>query len=85
MLDVNMFDQLKIGLATADQIRLRIFNTAGQHVRTLVDARRQAGAHQITWDGRDQQGRALASGLYLYRLEAQRAKFSQTRSMLLAR
>ena len=47
---------------------LVIYNVAGQAVRTLVDGNVTAGAHTITWDGKDNMGRSVASGVYTYRL-----------------
>jgi len=46
-------------------VTLRIFNTLGQEVKNLLDEDRGSGIHTVTWDGRDQQGRKVASGLYL--------------------
>jgi len=57
-------------IATASHARLRVFDVAGRLVQTLVDKRCAAGRHTVTWDGRDSAGRALASGTFLYRLEA---------------
>jgi hypothetical protein len=62
-------------------VRLRVFDVSGRLVRTLVDEVREAGLHEATWDGRDQGGRAAASGVYLYRLDA--GPISQMRSMVL--
>jgi len=45
-----------------------IYDVNGRLVRTLVDRPVQAGFHELVWDGRDQMGRAVASGVYLYRL-----------------
>jgi hypothetical protein len=52
-------------------------------VATLVDRHLPAGAHEAVWDGRDGGGRRVASGAYLYRLEAD-GKIA-TRKLLLAR
>ena len=49
---------------------LAIYNLAGQKVRTFVHSAMTAGSRTVHWDARDDQGRALASGVYLYRLEA---------------
>jgi len=49
---------------------LAVFNLAGQRVATLAQGQRLAGTYRLTWDGTDDQGRALASGVYLYRLRA---------------
>jgi hypothetical protein len=47
---------------------LRVYNLLGQAVRTLHQAALPAGFHEIAWDGRDEQGRPVAGGVYLYRL-----------------
>jgi hypothetical protein len=48
---------------------LRIYNVLGQSVRTLVDEEKRTGRYQITWDGRDDKGMELPSGIYLCRLK----------------
>ncbi len=50
------------------RVRLEIFDTQGRRVRTLVDRAYAYGRHEVTWDGRDDRGRSVASGLYFYRL-----------------
>lgn len=50
--------------------RLIVFTVLGQRVRTLVDAELAAGEHLVTWNGRDDEGRGLGTGLYLCRLSA---------------
>ena len=52
------------------RVRLEIFNSRGQRVRTLVNTSMPAGRHTVPWDGLDESGKRLASGVYLYRLEA---------------
>ena len=49
---------------------LRVYNLRGQKVRTLVDGPVAAGRRKVAWDGRDRNGHVVASGVYLYRLEA---------------
>jgi len=56
---------------------------AGQKVATLVQGTRQAGAYSVRWDGRDDQERELASGLYLYRIKA--GARVETRKLMLLR
>lgn len=53
-----------------DRVRLRIYNLSGQVVTDLVDESLVAGAHQIQWDAHNDAGQPVASGVYLYRLEA---------------
>ena len=57
-------------LPETGQIELAIYNLAGQQVAQLVRDLRPAGRHAVHWDGRNDQGQALASGVYLYRLRA---------------
>lgn len=56
---------LAFSLPAAQQVQLDIYNILGQPVRHLSDGERSAGLHQLVWDGRDDGGRALTSGLYL--------------------
>ena len=51
------------------RVSLRIYNVAGRLVRTLVRDETAGGPGQVIWDGRDEGGRALSSGVYFYRLE----------------
>ena len=52
---------------------LEIFNLLGQHVRTLVDKEQSAGQYQITWDGKDEFGKSIGSGIYFYQLRTKNA------------
>ena len=52
------------------QIRMEIFNILGQRVITLVDSRQQAGRYQVVWNGKNQSGNRVASGVYILRLQA---------------
>ena len=58
-------------------MRLSVFNAAGQRVRLLVDEHQTAGLYLQPWDGRDDAGQQVASGAYLYRLEAPATGFVQ--------
>ena len=64
-----------------DRTRLEIFNILGQSVRILVDRDEVPGQYMVAWDGYDQQGSEVASGLYFYRLT--RGDQKQTRKMIL--
>jgi predicted nucleotidyltransferase len=65
------------------RVRLEIFDAKGQRVRTLVDERQSAGSHDVSWDGADDRGRKVGSGVYLYRLTA--GSFDKTRRMTLVK
>jgi cyclomaltodextrinase / maltogenic alpha-amylase / neopullulanase len=62
---------------------LYIYNAVGQQVRRLLNTAKSPGAYAASWDGRDDGGLPLGSGLYFYRLSA--GPFSQTKKMLLIR
>ena len=71
------FDIVKTG-----EVKLEIYNVLGQRVRVLVDQRVSQGSYTVSWDGRDEKGTLVASGVYFYKLQINR-EFSQTRRMLL--
>ena len=64
-------------------VELALYNLAGQKVATLVQEVRQASSYAINWDGRDEAGRALATGMYFYRLRA--GERVETRKLMLLR
>ena len=68
-------------LPEAGMVRLAIYNLLGQEVRVLVDERKEAGSFTATWDGNDELGRRVATGVYLYRIQA--GDFAASRRMLL--
>ncbi len=64
----NPSTQIRFALPQSGEVSLRIFNSAGQLVRTLVSGEYSPGLYNVTWDARDDGERPVASGLYLYRL-----------------
>ena len=79
----NPLTSIRFELGRSGQVRLVVFAVDGRHVRTLVDGPRNAGVYTVHWDGRDQRGRALPSGTYLYELKTPFG--SEARRMTLAR
>jgi hypothetical protein len=77
--------ETKIGyfLPRACQVKLGVFNVLGQRIRTLVNEYQTAGNGDVSWDGRNEAGEQVASGLYFYKLEA--GDFVQTKKMVLIR
>ena len=70
------------------RVTLSVFNLLGQEIRTLVSGERQPGAYSVTWDGRDDFGKAVASGLYIYKMTAistsgEAGNFTQSRKLML--
>jgi hypothetical protein len=72
---------IRFELATAQRVRLTVYDVAGREVAALLDGVRGPGLHVVPWSGTDSRGVRLASGVYFYRLSA--ASFSQTRKMVL--
>ena len=70
-------------LGRRSRVVLEIYDGLGRRVRTLVDAEQATGRHEIVWDGRNDEGQAVASGMYFYRLRA--GSFNATRAMTLLR
>jgi flagellar hook assembly protein FlgD len=60
---------------------LKVYNIAGQLLKTLVDENMSEGYYQITWDATDNSNRKLSSGVYFYRITA--GTFSKVCKMLL--
>jgi hypothetical protein len=76
--------EIRFCLEKAGSASLRLFDTAGREVRTLMATRHcPAGERKLSWDGRDDRGRALASGIYLARFESTGG--TRTRKLVLLR
>jgi hypothetical protein len=72
---------IRYDLRQPEHVKITIFNTRGQHVRTLVDGQQGAGRYTVRWSGLNQNGHTVASGIYFFRLEA--GPVTQTRKMIL--
>ncbi len=64
----NPTTSINYSLNKADHVSLVVYNTIGQKVKTLVDAKQAAGVHSVNWTGVDEAGTAMAGGVYFYRL-----------------
>ncbi|UCE20265.1 MAG: T9SS type A sorting domain-containing protein [Gemmatimonadota bacterium] len=60
---------------------LKVYNILGHEVRTLVDGPKTPGYYTVTWDGRDEEGNEVSSGVYFYRLHT--GQFERTKRMVL--
>jgi hypothetical protein len=69
-------------LPSETKVGLKVYNVAGQLVRTLVNSQQPAGSYAVKWDGRDDGQRKLAAGVYLYRLEAGESRFTKKLVMI---
>ena len=68
----NPETQIRFYLEKGRQVELKIYNPLGQLVRTLVTGELSAGFHSVTWDGTNNQGVQVPSGVYIYTLEVKR-------------
>ena len=72
---------IRYELASSSHVSLRVYDVGGAEVRTLVDANKAAGSYALQWNGRDNKGNAVSSGVYFYRISA--GSFSDVRKMTL--
>lgn len=76
----NPSTTISYALARSSKVSLRIFNLLGEEVVQLVDRAQPAGVYRVQWNGKDQRGAALASGVYLYKIETE--AFTETKRLL---
>ena len=72
---------IKYTLPEGTNVNISVYNLLGRKVTTLIDERKNAGYYTITWNGRDNTGKKLPSGIYLIHLEA--GKYTATRKISL--
>jgi hypothetical protein len=77
----NPSTTFRYGLSEPDQVTLKVYNTLGQLVRTVVNDFQGEGYHEAVWDGRNESGAMVASGIYVYRITA--GSFMETKRMIL--
>ncbi|NIR50858.1 S8 family serine peptidase [candidate division KSB1 bacterium] len=86
----NPTTEIRYDLPVAGEVTLSIFNVMGQKIRTLIEEQKPAGFHRIFWDGRDELGRQVGSGVFLYRISVRpndsgASPFEAVRKMTLLR
>lgn len=79
----NPMTVIEFALPATQDVQLSIYDVRGQKVRTLVNGTVAAGHHQVTWQGKDDSGRQMASGTYFYRLSSDEGQ--QVKKMLLVK
>jgi hypothetical protein len=77
----NPGTRIEYTLKKRGHVTLLIYNILGEKVKTLLDQTQPAGFYQINWDGKNDNGKPVSSGLYLYKLEVN--EFSEAKRMLL--
>jgi hypothetical protein len=66
----NPTTTIRYGLNQSLDVSLHIFNLLGQEIRSLINQRQEAGHHSVVWDGLDNYGRKVASGVYIFQIQA---------------
>ena len=84
----NPSTTIMYGLPHESKVTLKVYSLLGQEIRTLVDQNQNASFHRVEWDGRDNNGFQVSSGVYFFRIVAQStdakaATFIQVRKMML--
>jgi hypothetical protein len=77
----NPITSIRFDLPISGHTTIDIYNVLGQKVKTLINSHIEIGRHKITWNGQNQYGTSLGSGIYIYRIQA--GRYSQTRKMIL--
>lgn len=72
---------IKFSLSQRKRVNMNIYNSNGQHIRTLLNEEKPAGMHVTMWNGLDDLGNSVTSGLYFYRMQS--GDFEQTNKLLL--
>ncbi|MFQ5770533.1 MAG: FlgD immunoglobulin-like domain containing protein, partial [bacterium] len=76
----NPETNIRFAMKEAGEVTLNIYNLQGQLVRSLVSDHREAGNYSVMWNGADNSGRLVASGIYIYKFEVNR--FKDTKRMV---
>jgi hypothetical protein len=74
--------RFEFGLARAGSVSLAVYGVDGRRIRTLAAGERAAGVYHVTWDGHDDDGRAVAAGLYFVRFTTPDVQTTRTVVML---
>lgn len=77
----NPTTKIAYAIPEAGMVRLSVFNVLGQHVTDLVNGQREVGEYNVVWDGKDNDGAQVASGIYFYKVRVN--NFSDTKKMVL--
>lgn len=72
---------IKYSIKEDTRIFIEIYNIKGQKVKTLINEFREAGYHSVIWNGKDNNGKPVASGLYFYRMKT--ANYDAMRKMIM--
>jgi len=77
----NPTTTISFSLKEAGNVKIEIFNLRGQKVKTLINGLLPAKNHQIVWNGKDDRGKSVSSGIYFYKMKT--ANYTASRKMIL--
>ena len=77
----NPVTNIAYSIKTAGKVTLEVYNIRGQLVKTLVNEVQETGAHTAIWNGKDNTGKSVSSGVYFYKMKAQ--DYNSTKKMIL--
>ncbi|MCK4359616.1 MAG: VCBS repeat-containing protein [Candidatus Cloacimonetes bacterium] len=79
----NFTTKIQYSLPHSSNVSLKIYNIKGELVKTLVSENKSAGSYNVIWDGKNEYGNDVVSGIYFYKIQTD--KFSEIKKMLLVR
>ncbi|MBN1884485.1 MAG: T9SS type A sorting domain-containing protein [Candidatus Krumholzibacteriota bacterium] len=79
----NPTTEIRFALRAKGNVSLKVYDVAGRLVKTLANEVRDAGSYNVTWDGTNNSGVKVASGVYFYKMDTR--EFNQTKKMVLLR
>jgi len=77
----NPTTTINYSLKEKSRVSINIYNIKGQKVKQLVSDQLSAGQHSVVWNGKDESGKSVSSGIYFYKLKA--GNFEKTKKMIL--
>jgi hypothetical protein len=77
----NPTTNISFSLKERQNVQIYVYNTKGQLVKRLISQNMNAGNHTVVWNGKDNNGRSVASGIYFYRMNTEKSSF--TKKMML--
>ena len=77
----NPYTSIRYDLPKNEEVQIEIFDMLGKKIRLLIYQKQIAGFHQVQWDGKDNLGRPVSSGMYVYMLKA--GQFKKSKKMVI--
>ena len=77
----NPTTTIEFTLNRSSDVSIAVYNLLGERIQVLAEGVRPAGLHRVTWDGTDNRGNVVASGIYVYRMAA--GDFEASKKMML--